>query len=88
MNKILFVILISISAFGTMVFAEDAIKPAADKKQRRLKINFEEVLVKGNAEMPDLANIEPSKNFNFKKLIKIRTNFIPEAESGGQLLEK
>ena len=57
-------------------------------KKRRITLNFGADMVKANAENPDLSNIHASKNFNWKKMIKIKENFIPEVESNGQAFEK
>jgi len=47
----------------------------AEKKQT---LNFEDELVEGSAQKPELLYLFQKKNFNYKKLIKLRENFIPE----------
>ncbi len=74
---------------ANVALAEDQANTTAKyKKPLRLKINFEEDLVKGNTANPDLSNIQASKNFNLKKMIKIKENFIPQVELNGQSFEK
>lgn len=47
----------------------------AEKKQ---SLNFEDELVEGSAQKPELFYLFQKKNFNYKRLIKLRENFIPE----------
>lgn len=72
--------------------ATNADQPAAAKKaapatgittrksraSERLKLEFEEDLVEGGLENTELNFIQTRKDNNFKKMIKIRENFIPE----------
>jgi hypothetical protein len=87
-NKLIICILFFSHLTTQIAIAAEVITPTTAKKGRRLKINFEEDLVKGDAEMPDLSNIQLSKQFNFKKMIKMKDNFIPQVESNGELFEK
>lgn len=57
------------------------IKLDRSKITNRIKLQFDEDLVKGNAENTELNFIQTRKDTNFKKMIKIRENFIPEIES-------
>ena len=47
----------------------------SDKKQ---SLNFEDELIEGTAQKPDLFYIFQKNNIKFKKLIKLRENFLPE----------
>lgn len=47
----------------------------ADRKQ---SLNFEDELVEGAAQKPELFYLFQKKNFNYKRLIKLRENFLPE----------
>ena len=68
-------------SFGMTSHAEDE-KPAkaapkgADKKQTN--INFEDELVEGELKKPELFYLLQKKQFNFKRLIKLREDFLPE----------
>lgn len=47
-------------------------------KDRRATLNFEDELVEGSAQKPELFYLFQKKNFNYKRLIKLRENFLPE----------
>jgi len=46
--------------------------------QRTTSINFEDELVEGEVKKPELLYLLQQRQFNFKRLIKLRENFIPE----------
>lgn len=48
------------------------------QSKKRTNINFEDELVKGELQKPELFYILQKKQFNFGKLIKLRENFLPE----------
>lgn len=45
---------------------------------QRQAVNFEDELVEGSSQKPELFYLFQKKNFNYKKLIRIRENFLPE----------
>lgn len=47
-----------------------------DKKTT--SINFDDELVEGEVKKPELLYLLQKKQFNFKRLIKLRENFLPE----------
>jgi hypothetical protein len=49
-----------------------------DAKKRRTSINFEDELIEGEVKKPELFYLLQKKQFNFKRLIKLRENFLPE----------
>ncbi|MBK9040252.1 MAG: hypothetical protein IPL83_14010 [Bdellovibrionales bacterium] len=51
---------------------------SADAKKRRTSINFEDELIEGEVKKPELFYLLQKKQFNFKRLIKLRENFLPE----------
>ncbi|MCB9086124.1 MAG: hypothetical protein H6624_17420 [Bdellovibrionaceae bacterium] len=53
-------------------------KEDADKEKRRTSINFEDELIEGEVKKPELFYLLQKKQFNFKRLIKLRENFLPE----------
>ncbi len=58
-------------------------KPAAapkikSNKEKRATLNFEDELVEGATQKPELFALFQKKNFNYKRLIKLRENFLPE----------
>lgn len=50
----------------------------APKKERKATLNFEDELVEGGTQKPELFYLFQKKNFNYKRLIKLRENFLPE----------
>jgi hypothetical protein len=51
---------------------------AAAGKGKKTTVNFEDQLVEGQAQKPDLLYLLQKKKFNYKKLIRLRENFLPE----------
>ncbi len=58
--------------FSSAVFAQ----PKDDK--RKTSINFEDELIQGELKKPELFYLLQKKQFNFKRLIKLREDFLPE----------
>lgn len=48
------------------------------KKERKATLNFEDELIEGSTQKPDLFYLFQKKNFNYSRLIKLRQNFLPE----------
>jgi len=51
-------------------------KATGDKK--KTNIDFEDELVEGELKKPELFYLLQKKQFNFKRLIKLREDFLPE----------
>lgn len=47
-------------------------------KPKKTTVNFEDQLIEGQAQKPDLLYLLQKKKFNYKKLIRLRENFLPE----------
>jgi hypothetical protein len=47
-------------------------------KRKRTTINFEDQLIKGQNQKPDLLYLLQKKQFNYKRLIRLREDFLPE----------
>ncbi len=83
MNKIIGTTAL-IFTFAILIFAGEAhaqsqAAPAAPaKKERKATLNFEDELVEGGTQKPELFYLFQKKNFNYKRLIKLRENFLPE----------
>jgi hypothetical protein len=54
--------------------AQDSAKP----KDRKATLSFEDELVEGTTQKPELFYLFQKKNFNYRRLIKLRENFLPE----------
>lgn len=63
--------------FGIELRAESE---TASKNTKTAVLNFEDELIKGQNTKPELFYLLQQKNFNYKRLIKLRENFIPEAK--------
>ena len=57
----------------------------ADKKQ---SLNFEDELIEGTTQKPDLFYLFQKNNFKFKKLIKLRENFLPEMSKNAEDIQR
>ena len=73
-NRFLLALML-ISSLSLSAFAEDA---APKKAPRKATLNFEDELVEGSTQKPELFYLFQQKNFNYKRLIKLRENFLPE----------
>ncbi|MGE3681651.1 MAG: hypothetical protein AB7G93_07990 [Bdellovibrionales bacterium] len=65
-----------------LVFATYFAAPAGAQntkgEKKRTTIDFEDELVEGELKKPELFYLLQKKQFNFKRLIKLRENFLPE----------
>ena len=57
----------------------------AEKKQT---LSFEDELVEGATQKPELFYLFQKKNFNYKRLIKLRENFIPEMKRTSEDIQR
>lgn len=71
MNLINKTVIIFILLFSTLAMAQN-------KKPKRTVIDFEEDLIQGDRTNPELFYLLERKQFNYKKLIRLRENFLPE----------
>lgn len=77
-------LLIVLSIFVTThLFAQT--KPSEPKKQ---SLNFEDELVEGETQKPDLFYLLQKKQFNYKRLIKLREDFIPEMKKSAEEIQR
>lgn len=83
MKFVLLVLTLFITA--SIASAQDATvtpKPGASKsgsgEKKTTSINFDDELVEGEVKKPELLYLLQKKQFNFKRLIKLRENFLPE----------
>lgn len=76
-KKIISIFLIFIGATVSSS-AQEQNRSANEKKTTA--INFEDELIEGEVKKPELLYLLQKKQFNFKRLIKLRENFLPEME--------
>lgn len=57
-------------------------------KERRAQLNFEDELVEGATQKPELFYLFQKKNFNYKRLVKLRENFLPEMRRSAEDVQR
>lgn len=73
-----------VNFFGVMLqmvvpLSLHAAEPAmGSKESKKQTLSFEDELIEGGAQKPELFYLLQQKNFNYKRLIKLRENFLPE----------
>ncbi len=70
--------IITISLILTHAFSAFAQTQQITPKSKKTTVNFEDQLIEGQAQKPDLLYLLQKKKFNYKKLIRLRENFLPE----------
>lgn len=56
--------------------------------QKKQSIDFEDELVVGTAQTPEAFHLFQKKNFNYKRLITLRENFIPEMRRSAEDIKR
>lgn len=86
MNRIYIYLSVVVMILGvtTSTFADSTVpSPANMPKAKKTTVNFEDQLIEGQASKPDLMYLLQKKKFNYKKLIRLRENFLPELRQTG-----
>jgi hypothetical protein len=88
MSIVIFILLVSSISFqsGTVAFGFESVlaqakgsrPPTGAAGEKTKSLSFEDELVEGATAKPELFYLFQKKNFNFKRLIKLRENFVPE----------
>ncbi len=81
----LFISVILTCLMALPVFAQNK---KSDGKSKRTTINFEDQLIKGQNQKPDLLYLLQKKQFNYKRLIRLRENFLPEMRETATEIEE
>ncbi|WP_374073654.1 hypothetical protein [Bdellovibrio bacteriovorus] len=81
-NLILIPLLILVASTNAWSEPKKEASSGTSKKSRRVKLNFEDELVTGSTAKPDVSNLNTKTDFNYKKLIRVRENFVNEMENG------
>ncbi len=75
--KIFGLLIVSFTLFSFQnVYAQT--NPGKSKGEKNQVLDFEDEIVEGSSAKPDLFYLFQKKNFNYKRLIKMRENFLPE----------
>ncbi len=76
------------SADETPVARKPAQEDTSGRKERKKTLSFEDELVEGSTQKPELFYLFQKKNFNYKRLIKLRENFLPEMRKTSEDLQR
>lgn len=74
-----------VTSFAQQDAAEAAQAQAKTKKE---SLTFDDELVEGATQKPELFYLLQKKNFNYKKLIKLRENFLPEMRKTSEAIQR
>ena len=58
------------------------------KETKKNVVNFEDQLVEGQTQKPELFYLLQQRNNNFKRLIRLRENFLPEMKATGEEISR
>lgn len=58
------------------------------KAEKRATVSFDDELVEGGTQKPELFYLFQKKNFNYKRLIKLRENFLPEMRRASEDIQR
>ena len=90
--RIFFMAAITALLFSTLAHAQESsvsspqnMESLPEKKQ---SINFEDELIEGTAQKPEFFYLFQKKNFNYKRLIKLRENFLPEMKRSAENIQR
>lgn len=80
----------TINIFIFLTFLSFAFSPLQAQAQgkKRTNINFEDQLIRGEVQKPELFYIMQKKQFNFGRLIKLRENFLPEMRKTSEVVPR
>jgi len=83
-------VLIGLKSVAPLLAQEQKAATAADKSgdKKKTKIDFEDELIEGELKKPELFYLLQKKQFNFKRLIKLREDFMPEMRRDGNELRR
>lgn len=73
---LIFIFMLSFTSLES--YAQNETSNAVVKSTRKQTLNFEDELVQGSAQKPDLFYLFQRKDMNQGRLIKLRQNFLPE----------
>jgi hypothetical protein len=68
--------------------AAEVATSSAAKKERKQSLSFEDELVEGATQKPELFYLFQRKNFNYKRLIRLRENFLPEVRRTSEDIQR
>jgi hypothetical protein len=78
-------VVLSLFIASASAFAQSS---ANAKKEKKTTLNFEDELVEGQTSKPELFYLFQKKNFNYKRLIRLRENFLPEMRKTSEDIQR
>lgn len=63
-------------------FSESDLQSVDTSQYKKFNVKFDDEMIRGAAEKPELEYLFQKSDVNFKKLIRLRENFIPEVQKG------
>lgn len=72
------ILIFSITGLSVAAFSQTENTAGGAKAAKKQTLNFEDELVQGTAQKPDLFYLFQRKDMNQGRLIKLRQNFLPE----------
>lgn len=85
---ILFLVSLIIGLTVPDSFAQSEQGGSARKKPRETTLSFEDELIEGANQKPELFYLFQKKKFNYKRLIKLRENFLPEMRKTSEEIQR
>lgn len=79
----LLILLFSLIGVSSVVLAQDE-----ESQGKSQTLNFEDELVEGGTQKPELFYLLQKKKFNYNKLIRLREHFIPEMRETAEIVKK
>lgn len=81
---ILFGHLFTLTSLAQSGVADLSSPRSGSNKLKKEVINFDDELIEGGAQKPDLFYMFQKKNINYNKLIKLREDFLPEMRKSAE----
>ncbi len=63
-------------------FSESDLQSVDTTQYKKFNVKFDDEMIRGATEKPELEYLFQKSDVNFKKLIRLRENFIPEVHKG------
>lgn len=84
------IVTICIMTFHLYSFAQSPAQsqPTSANQSKSQNIDFEDELVEGTAQKPDLFYLFQKKDVGYNKLIKLRENFLPEMRKTAEDIQR
>lgn len=87
MHRVCFqMVLFLLLVFVGSIPLEGVAQTRNEEPKKKHTLNFEDELIEGGVQKPELMYLLQRKNFNFKKLIRLREHFLPEMAETGEML--